>query len=159
MNRRITVRDGETSRDWEVSRPTERATAADMPAAIGQENAATEAGETPAQHGTSRLSPKTDSRPGPAAKDEQMTNPTPSRTPGNREANATPIRRAGEPRTTGTPRSGNEPTCNGMAATARDRAARRGSRLPNRICGLAAGGQRQPAHPKPAGLVGMERER
>ena len=62
MNRRITVQDGAATRDREVSGPTEGATATDLPAAMGQENA-TAAGETQAQHGTSRLSPKTDSRP------------------------------------------------------------------------------------------------
>ena len=121
MNRRITVQDWETTRHWEVSGPTEGAAAADLPAAN-----ATAAGETPAQHGTSRLSPKTDSRPGTATKDDQI--PThPGRTPGTPAPQPpAPIGRAGN--RTRRERRDREasPTRNGTAATARDRTARRG---------------------------------
>ena len=109
MNRRITVQDGAATRDRELSGPTEGATATDLPAAIGQENAATAAGETPAQHGTSRLSPKPDSRPGPATKDEQIPTPPRPHTRNPRPPTTRAHRTGGEPHTTGTPRSGSEP--------------------------------------------------
>ena len=49
MNRRITVQDGKTTRDWEVSGLPEGATVADLLAATGVDNAAPEAGETPVE--------------------------------------------------------------------------------------------------------------
>ena len=48
MNRRITVQDGETTRDWEVSGLPDGATAAGLLAAAGADHAASELGETPA---------------------------------------------------------------------------------------------------------------
>ena len=155
MNRRITVQDGAATRDRELSGPTEGATATDLPAAIGQENAATAAGETPAQHGTSRLSPKPDSRPGPAAKDEQMTNPPRPHTRNPRPQPPAPIGRAGnrtrrehrDRETSPRPTGRTQPPATGRQDGI--------PHLPNQICGLAAGGQRQPAHSEPGGASKM----